>query len=454
MADSPPLPPIPLDPNLQLISPHVPNSTTATAPLRIISPPNWFQSPTPIGGQTLQLAIIPPSVHTSSWNLPRSDSLTHQIQFSDSPSKTMHDISNLPSDSTAQKHQSSDQPKKKRRSGLNSEGKSAIVLIIEWLGTATTTGTCYDWWKGEMDVDTRTIHSKKEVGKMIAEYLAEQGLPGRDGKGVETQIRNLQFSFTLAQDFRNGTGQGVLVDLEQQAREEKAEKGYLSDSDEWKALKHSTESKFNNLTDLSRGVSPSQTQRPSPTPNISAKSLSGYQTPGQPVKRPRPLHLDNHQGSGSTSSSASDVHHLLASQLPSHEEKVERNKLEKDRFTAEENFMKAEQDARQEELKTQAKLVDAISRHLSGGEVGLEDSAARAAHAQLKLDQDRVALDLARSQLACSHEDLITARIDRKLSMLAKYKALGLSMEEAKKEVEEAEEQLRRSLEGELLEKK
>ncbi|KAH9818451.1 hypothetical protein DFH28DRAFT_888435 [Melampsora americana] len=546
MAESPPLPAIPLDPNLQVISPQVLNSTTATGPLHIMSPPKWVQSPTPIAGQALQLAIIPPSVNATGWNLSRSNSLTQQIQFSNSPSNTMHGTSTLPSNSTAQKDHSMDAPKKKRKytkrknpsdttkknttaSELNSEGKSAIVLIIEWLGTATTTGTRYDWWKGEMDVDTRTIHSKKDVGEMIAEYLAEQGLPGRDGRGVEAQIRTLQTTFNLAQDFRDGTGQGILADLEQQAQDEKSQKGYLSDSDEWKVLEHSTESKFNQLlfqrclyyynllpfmqtrinvipqsvresgdvldeesilpstkrtrsyspisnissiheseepkitdcqsplannldltqdlefTDLSNGpdiVLNSQARISSPTPNNSGKNVSDRRTPGRPVKRPRSLHLDKNPASRSTSSSASDVQHLLASQLPSRDEKAERNKLEKDCFTAEENFMKAEQDARQEELKTQARLVDAVSRHLSGGDAGLEE-AKRAERAQLKLDQDRVALDLARSQLARSHEDLITARIDCKLSMLAKYKALGFSIEQAKKEVEEAEEQLR-----------
>ncbi|EGG08038.1 uncharacterized protein MELLADRAFT_85231 [Melampsora larici-populina 98AG31] len=547
MPESPPPPasqsyltPIHLDPNLQVLSPHVSDSSTTT-PLQIISPVNWGQSPSQITGQALQLAIIPPSVNATSWNLSRSNSLTQQFPISNSPLITMAPVT--PGTST-QKEPSSDAPKKKRkytrrktsdsttRTELNSEGKSAIVLIIEWLGTATTTGTRYDWWKGEMDMDTRTIYSKKDVGEKVADYLAEQGLPGRDGKGVETQIRTLQSTFTIAQDFRSGTGQGILEDLEQQARLEKTEMGYLSDSDEWKAIEHSTKSKFDQLlfqrcvyyydllpfmstrtnvipqsvresgdvldedsvlplpstkrtcshspdsnisslhktrdfdisplenngeltqdldfTISSNGpdiISMSQARRSSPSPDKSSKGVSAHPPPGRPAKRPRSAQIDNNQGLRSTSSSASDVHNLLSSQLPSREEKSERIKLEKDRWLSEEKYMKAEQDARQEELKTQAKLADALSRHLSGGDDALKDSE-RTERAQIKLEQDRVELDLAKSQLARSREDLITARSERKLAMLAKYKALGLSMEEAKKEVEEQEEQLRRELEG------
>ncbi|EGG03377.1 uncharacterized protein MELLADRAFT_90219 [Melampsora larici-populina 98AG31] len=374
-----------------------------------------------------------------------------------------------------------------------------------------------------MDTDTRTIYSKKDIGEKISEYLAEQGLSRRDGKGVETQIRTLEAGFTLAQDFRSGTGQGILEDFEQQAQTEKSEMGYSSDSDEWKAIQQTTKSKFDQLlfqrsiyyydllpfmstrtnvipqavresgdhldeetvlpsTKRARNQSPisivssthesheiettpwespldldeaitqivvdspgsfsaSQNRQGSPTPNNLNKKGGSGRPPGRPSKRPNSLQFNN-QGAKSTSSSASDVQQLLASHLPSREEKAEKNKLEKERWNFEEKYMKAEQEARKEEIQTQAKLADAVARHLSGANDGL-DTAERAQRSQLKLEQDRVQLELSRSQLARSREDLITARSERKLSMLAKYKALGFSIEEAKKEVEEAEDQIR-----------
>ncbi|EGG03730.1 uncharacterized protein MELLADRAFT_89802 [Melampsora larici-populina 98AG31] len=368
-----------------------------------------------------------------------------------------------------------------------------------------------------MDVDTRSIYSKKDVGEKIAEYLAENGLPGRDGKGVETQICTLESTFTVAQDFRTSTGQGILEEFEKQAQEEKIENGYISDSDEWRSIEHSTKSKFDQLlfqrcsfyydllpfmstrtnvipqairesgevldeedvlpstkrarNDLEPSNTPwespldqeddftqdidstlnfltdSQNRRASPTPNDESERGSARCPPGRPSRRPKGLTLD-HDLPKSSCSSASDVHNLLSSQLPSRDERAERNKLEKDRMIFEENYMQAEQDARKEELKTQAKLADAVSRHLAGGDDHLDENG-RAERSQLKLEQDRVQLKLTQAQLARSREDLITARSERKLAMLAKYKALGFSIEEAKKEVEEVENQIRRDLEEE-----
>ncbi|KAH9821285.1 hypothetical protein DFH28DRAFT_923693 [Melampsora americana] len=170
---------------------------------------------------------------------------------------------------------------------------------------------------------------------------------------------------------------------------------------------------FTNLLDGPSIDSPSQAHRASPTPENSSK----------------------------IESSASYVHNLLVNQLPTRDEKEERTKLKKNQCNLEEKYMKAEQEAQQEELQTQAKLADTISCHLSGVE-DFADEAKCAKCAQLKLEQVQVQLDLAESQLARSCEDFITARSECKLFMLAKYKAMGKSIEEAKKEVEEAEEQL------------
>ncbi|EGF98252.1 uncharacterized protein MELLADRAFT_96040 [Melampsora larici-populina 98AG31] len=363
-----------------------------------------------------------------------------------------------------------------------------------------------------MDVDSRSIYSKREIGEKIAQYLAEQGLQGRDGKGVETQIRTLEGSFTIAHDFCNGTGQGILADFEQEAPDEKVKMGYLDDSDEWKAVQHSLKSKFEQLvlqrclyyydligfmstrtnvipqdvresgqdldeasvlpsTKRARNQSPntnvsksqeinstqwespldpddplensfsflceSHDRETSPTPNSLSEKESARRPPGRPPKRSN-THNINNQLSRSASSSASDVNNLLAAQLPSCDKRAKRNKMEKDRWNFEEKFMKAEQEARKEEIKTQAKLAEAVSRHLSGGDEVL-DSKERAERSQIKLEQDRVQLELTQSQLARSCEDLITARSERHLAMLGKYRALGFSLEEAKKEVEEAE---------------
>lgn len=111
--------------------------------------------------------------------------------------------------------------------------------------------------------------------------------------------------------------------------------------------------------------------------------------------------------------------------------------------------MLLEQDVRKSEVDTQARLVEAVARHLSGGEDGLDaNQRAERVHLKLeqdrlKLEQDRLQLEIARSQLARSREDIIDARTERRLNMLKRYKDMGFSLEDAKKEVEEQEKIIR-----------
>ncbi|POW21016.1 hypothetical protein PSHT_02890, partial [Puccinia striiformis] len=59
------------------------------------------------------------------------------------------------------------------------DGKSSLVLIVNWLKT----GKNYDMWrKGEM--------SKREVAEKIVEYLVHNGVEGRGWEGVEQQVED------------------------------------------------------------------------------------------------------------------------------------------------------------------------------------------------------------------------------------------------------------------------
>ncbi|KAI9606570.1 hypothetical protein H4Q26_006104 [Puccinia striiformis f. sp. tritici PST-130] len=79
------------------------------------------------------------------------------------------------------------------------DGKSSLVLIVNWLKT----GKNYDMWrKGEM--------SKREVAKKIVEYLVHNGVEGRGWEGVEQQVRHLEGKFRDALRWKMQTGEGIM----------------------------------------------------------------------------------------------------------------------------------------------------------------------------------------------------------------------------------------------------
>ncbi|POW10328.1 hypothetical protein PSTT_06176, partial [Puccinia striiformis] len=79
------------------------------------------------------------------------------------------------------------------------DGKSSLVLIVNWLKT----GKNYDMWrKGEM--------SKREVAEKIVEYLVHNGVEGRGWEGVEQQVRHLEGKFRDALRWKMQTGEGIM----------------------------------------------------------------------------------------------------------------------------------------------------------------------------------------------------------------------------------------------------
>lgn len=89
----------------------------------------------------------------------------------------------------------------------NEDNKSALALIVEWLGKEIDLSKFtpmernahnfngllnYSLWKG-----LGGLRSKKDIAEEIAKYIALNGLPGFDGKGVETKVCSLFFVFNL-----------------------------------------------------------------------------------------------------------------------------------------------------------------------------------------------------------------------------------------------------------------
>ncbi|KAI9622597.1 hypothetical protein KEM48_007214 [Puccinia striiformis f. sp. tritici PST-130] len=79
------------------------------------------------------------------------------------------------------------------------DGKSSLVLIVDWL----TTGENYNMWrKGDI--------SKREVAEKIVEYLVQNGIEGRGWEGVEQQVRHLEGKFRDALTWKMQTGEGIM----------------------------------------------------------------------------------------------------------------------------------------------------------------------------------------------------------------------------------------------------
>ncbi|KAH9472130.1 hypothetical protein Pst134EA_002755 [Puccinia striiformis f. sp. tritici] len=89
----------------------------------------------------------------------------------------------------------------------NRDGLSTLDLIVEWL---TVEGQ-YDLWRNS-DV------SKREVDETINQYLIDNGGVSRAWKGIE-QITTLEKKFRQALAYCDQTGQGILDEADERARQ-------------------------------------------------------------------------------------------------------------------------------------------------------------------------------------------------------------------------------------------
>ncbi|KAH9817059.1 hypothetical protein DFH28DRAFT_962987 [Melampsora americana] len=85
----------------------------------------------------------------------------------------------------------------------NDQGESAMSLFLKWI-------TTYGNWARYKD---RNFVKKMTVEGLI-DYLADNGIARRKVNTVMDKISNLKQSFHNASNWLNGTGQGVMLDLE------------------------------------------------------------------------------------------------------------------------------------------------------------------------------------------------------------------------------------------------
>ncbi|KAH9815618.1 hypothetical protein DFH28DRAFT_829005, partial [Melampsora americana] len=85
----------------------------------------------------------------------------------------------------------------------NDQGESAMSLLLKWI-------TTYGNWAQYKDGN----FVKKTTVEGLIDYLADNGIARCKVNTVMDKISNLEQSFHNASDWLNGTGQGVMLDLE------------------------------------------------------------------------------------------------------------------------------------------------------------------------------------------------------------------------------------------------
>ncbi|KAH9817611.1 hypothetical protein DFH28DRAFT_1155813 [Melampsora americana] len=118
------------------------------------------------------------------------------------------------------------------RTDFNSQGRSTLGVVVDWLTKADGELFNLDKWTTQGGKTNKTA-----VAQEVNDYLAVNGFPNIPTKNVETQ----------AKDFRDGTGQGVKREQMEKALGKKEANGYATDNEEWQKLLDEVETNFEKL---------------------------------------------------------------------------------------------------------------------------------------------------------------------------------------------------------------
>ncbi|KAH9445252.1 hypothetical protein Pst134EA_031524 [Puccinia striiformis f. sp. tritici] len=179
----------------------------------------------------------------------------------------------------------------------NRDGLSTLDLIVEWL---TVEGQ-YDLWRNS-DV------SKREVAETINQYLIDNGGVSRAWKGIEQQITTLEKKFRQALAYCDQTGQGILDEADERARQAAANLEDSETEDFVGDARTQTEAQIRKICKYFYELEPVMLNRPSAVPLNTHEqgdvdeNLAGALNLGPNEDRPTtPDHWSNSERGGNAS---------------------------------------------------------------------------------------------------------------------------------------------------------
>ncbi|KAH9815090.1 hypothetical protein DFH28DRAFT_1057624 [Melampsora americana] len=169
------------------------------------------------------------------------------------PSHSSHTLSpSSPTTAFQRLHISTPTPRKQLSwvKDLNTEGKSRLDLIVEWLGLTSgdqeSQSDCmwmcmqsYDVVSTNFSVFRSAKLSKKECSERCVLYLQANGFASQDWKGCKQKIEQLESKFRAAVGWRNATGAGIMERAEEEIAQLRADTDLEIDTKQEEAIKAS-----------------------------------------------------------------------------------------------------------------------------------------------------------------------------------------------------------------------